>query len=702
MFLVFEIRRRSWAAAAALLLLGSLGAAAMAENAPMRPPFPIRKPVPPLPDDSAWLNSGGPISWQQLRGKFVLLDFWTYCCINCMHILPELKKLEQKYPRELVVIGVHSAKFETERDADNITEAVLRYGIEHPVINDHDMRIWRTFGVNAWPTLVLIDPQGYAVWAASGETTFEALDELISRAMPFYEKQNLLDRTPVRFDTAARRAPRTPLRFPGKVAVDEESGRLFIADSSHNRIIVAGMDGVLQAVIGSGKSGFADGGFDEARFSQPQGMAVRGNVIFVADTENHAIRRIDLAERSVTTIAGTGRQLRQAPAIDPRPAKNINLSSPWDLFLADDFLYVAMAGCHQIWRMNLKDGRIGVYAGNAVEDIVDGRRLPPAAYRMGFASFAQPSGLASDGNLLFVADSEGSSIRAVPFDPRKEVKTVVGTSHLAEARLFTFGDVDGPATQALLQHPLGVAFHAGRLYVADTYNSKIKVVDPAEGTTKTLVGTGKPGAGDDPPQFNEPAGISAAAGRLFVADTNNHLVRVVDLSSGKVSTLNIAGLQPPARPEGPEPLVTFPGTIEQRLAPANVKPQDGAIRLAVTLELAPPYKINPLAPLVYQVDRAADDEPSGQGEGKASRAGPVQAAALGRPVVLKPPAASFEITLPVDDRLGRDTLRVTVNYYYCRDGADGVCKAAGAVWIVPIQFVADAQTAVIPLRHRPR
>ncbi len=683
MFLVFEIRRRSWAAAAALLLLGSLGAAAMAENAPMRPPFPIRKPVPPLPDDSAWLNSGGPISWQQLRGKFVLLDFWTYCCINCMHILPELKKLEQKYPRELVVIGVHSAKFETERDADNITEAVLRYGIEHPVINDHDMRIWRTFGVNAWPTLVLIDPQGYAVWAASGETTFEALDELISRAMPFYEKQNLLDRTPVRFDTAARRAPRTPLRFPGKVAVDEECGRLFIADSSHNRIIVAGMDGVLQAVIGSRKSGFADGGFDEARFSQPQGMAVRGNVIFVADTENHAIRRIDLAERSVTTIAGTGRQLRQAPAIDPRPAKNINLSSPWDLFLADDFLYVAMAGCHQIWRMNLKDGRIGVYAGNAVEDIVDGRRLPPAAYRMGFASFAQPSGLASDGNLLFVADSEGSSIRSVPLRTNEDVRTIVGTAWLSYARLFTFGDRDGPREQVLLQHPLGVAYLDGYLYVADTYNNKIKRVHPRSGETVTHVGDGEAGDSDQPPRFNEPGGIAAAKGRLFVADTNNHAIRVIELGAKPiVRTLTIQGLTPPEWGEPAEETWDDAAPQQEKLHRVNAGD--------VILELIPPLpvgmKLNPgFAPEIQVIVRPQGG--TNEDHATVTRSFRVESSEL-----------PLRVRLSAEDLRGAGTVEVRCAYFYCETGNSGLCRMGTARWFVPVEIAADGVN-VVRLTH---
>ncbi|NMC19476.1 MAG: redoxin domain-containing protein [Thermogutta sp.] len=632
----------------------------------------MRKPVPPLPDDLVWLNTGGPISWQQLRGKFVLLDFWTYCCINCMHVLPELKKLERKYPRELVVIGIHSAKFETERDADNITEAVLRYGIEHPVINDRDMRIWRTFGVNAWPTLVLIDPQGYAVWAASGETTFEALDELISRAMPFYEQQNLLDRTPIRFDTAARRSPRTPLRFPGKVAVDEESGRLFIADSSHNRIIVAGMDGALQAVIGSGQAGLKDGSFAEARFSQPQGMAVRGNEVYVADTQNHAIRRIDLAEQSVTTIAGTGRQLRQTPLIDPKPAKNADLSSPWDLCLLDDALYVAMAGCHQIWRMDLRDGRIGVYAGNAVEDIVDGKRLPPAAYRMGFASFAQPSGLASDGIRLFVADSEGSSIRSVPLANGEDVRTIVGTAALPYARLFTFGDRDGPREQVLLQHPLGVAYLDGYLYVADTYNNKIKRIQPEGGETVTLLGDGESGDSDQPPRFNEPGGIAAAKGRLFVADTNNHAIRVIELGARPIlRTLPIQGLTPPETDE-PADGEAWDDVVAQREKLRRLDAGD------ITLEITPPLpagmKLNPGFPPEIRVI-IQPRGPSNDNNATIPRTFRVESAEL-----------PLRVRLAAGHLRDAGSIEVRCTYFYCETEGSGLCRMGTARWLLPVEI----------------
>ena len=276
-------------------------------------------------------------------------------------------------------------------------------------------------------------------------------------------------------------------------------------------------------------------------------MAIEGETLYVADTENNLIRKIDLAKKQVSTIAGTGRQSRDTPPFgeSAKPLRTA-LSSPWALWIQGKLLFIAMAGSHQIWRMPLDESYIGVYAGNGAEDIVDGPLAPRKAYQPGFASFAQPSGLASDSTWLYVADPEGSSIRAVPFERDRKVRTVVGTAHLNDARLFTFGDVDGLGYQVRLQHPLGIAYREGVLYIADTYNNKIKAVDPLHGDTHTLAGTGSADFSDDPPAMNNPSGLSVAGGKLYVADTNNHKIRVIDLErNNKVSTLEIMGLKAP-------------------------------------------------------------------------------------------------------------------------------------------------------------
>ncbi len=537
---------------------GSLAIAQSPDEAAIRPnlsgrfPYPQRIPAPSLAGGAGWVNVAQPIELEDLRGRFVLLDFWTYCCINCMHVLPELKQLERAFPNELVILGIHSAKFTGEEEEQNIREAAERYEIEHPILNDAGLTIWRRYGVQSWPTLVLIDPAGDVVWAAGGERKFAELKAVIERGLPFYRAQGLLKPAPRPVLITDNLQNRSPLRFPGKVLADEASGRLFIADSNHHRIVVAKLDGSLDFVIGSGIAGRTDGPFDECRFQHPQGIALVGEKLYIADTENHLLRKADFATRHVTTIAGTGQRGDGWPGSfkkQGRLPKSTAIASPWALWPHRGHLYIAMAGSHQIWRMTLDEKRIDPYAGNGQENIVDGPLLPRRPYEPGFASFAQPSGLTSDGKWLYVADSEGSVIRAVPFDPRGRVETPVGPT----ATLFDFGDLDGAGSDVRLQHPLGVAFTDGKLYVADTYNNKIKIIDVAEQSCRTIAGSGRPGKddGDNGLQatLNEPGGLSAAGGRLFVADTNNHLIRVVDLTAPYVvSTLKIEGLARPALP----------------------------------------------------------------------------------------------------------------------------------------------------------
>ncbi len=312
----------------------------------------------------------------------------------------------------------------------------------------------------------------------------------------------------------------------------------------------------LLFVIGSGELGHADGDFATAQFNHPQGLALAGDTLYVADTENHLLRKIDFNNKRVTTIAGTGQEARGPSEGTNEQALLLktSLNSPWALAIAGKNLYIAMAGTHQIWRMLLDETQLVPYAGSTAEDIVDGPLLASEPREFGYASFAQPSGLSTDGATLFVADSEGSSVRVVPLDPSKHVQTIIGTADLPSNRLFTFGDVDGPPGQARLQHCLDVLYHDGYVYVADTYNDKIKVIDLKSGECKTLAGTGKPGHNDtasgNPAEFFEPGGLAYAAGKLYVADTNNHSIRVIDLASAnsgapRVSTLEISGLTPP-------------------------------------------------------------------------------------------------------------------------------------------------------------
>ncbi len=354
------------------------------------------------------------------------------------------------------------------------------------------------------------------------------LDRVVQDMIGEFDQKGLLTRQPVAARPERHLARESPLLFPGKVLADAASNRLLIADSGHNLILVAGFDGVISDVVGCGEPGLQDGDFGATRFQAPQGMALLGDVLFVADLENHAIRRIDFAARTVTTIAGTGEQATSFH--QGGPALQVALNSPWDLALRGDTLYVAMAGFHQIWTMDLRHGTVAPFAGTGHEGLEDGPRHQ--------AWFAQPSGLALDASTLYVADSETSSIRAIDLGPSDNVRTIVGQG------LFEFGDVDGVGDEVRLQHPLGVAWDQGILYVADSYNNKIKTIDPRTRAARTLLGGGETGDRDGigrEARFREPSGLSVANGRLYIADTNNNLVRIADLATGAVGTLALRG-----------------------------------------------------------------------------------------------------------------------------------------------------------------
>jgi thiol-disulfide isomerase/thioredoxin/DNA-binding beta-propeller fold protein YncE len=491
-------------------------------------PMKKRAPAPELSGGVAWLNTAKPLSLPDLKGRVVLLDFWTLCCINCIHTLPDLAKLEAKYPGVLVIIGIHTPKFENEKNTDSIRKAIGRYEIKHPIVNDADMKIWRRYGARSWPTIVLIDPDGNYYGQASGEGLYDVLDEHIGKLVKDYRAKKLLKEDPINYELVKEHTG--ALNFPGKVLADLATARLFIADSTNHRIVITTLEGKKIAVAGSGTEGLKDGAFAEARFSDPQGMALAGDTLYVADRKNHALRALNLKDQTVKLVAGIGEQDRTGRD-GGGDALKTGLNSPWDLLYHNNQLFIAMAGHHQIWTYDPAKQTVHPYAGNGREAIVDGP--------FGESSFAQPSGLASDGANLYVADSEISAIRSLPLNGKGNVKTIVGEG------LFEFGDVDGVGDKVRLQHALGVAYRNGKLYVADTYNSKIKLIDPATRTCTTFLGD--PAGWLKAKMFNEPGGLSFAGDKLYIADTNNHRIRVVDMKTKAVSTLELEGVETPVR-----------------------------------------------------------------------------------------------------------------------------------------------------------
>ncbi|HEX3498257.1 MAG TPA: thioredoxin-like domain-containing protein [Stellaceae bacterium] len=464
----------------------------------------------------AWFNVAAPLSLAALRGKLVILDFWTFCCINCMHILPSLRRVEEAFPDEVVVIGVHSPKFAAERETANVAAAIARYGIVHPVIHDPDFRLWREYAVRAWPTLIFVSPDGRVVGQHSGEPDPDRLLEAVGSTLAQWRDEGLM--RPGILASTPLIVPSGRLRFPGKIKpAPGTEKRWILADAGHHQIALLDDGGAEIARYGSGEAGLVDGAAGTAQFNGPQGLIADERAIFVADTGNHALRRIDRESGAVTTLAGTGRRGLALGA--PAPALATALASPWDLELADGLLYFADAGTHQLGSFDRAAGTVARLAGSGAEALVDGREEE--------AALAQPSGLAltPDGRNLYIADSETSALRVLRLGGQPRVETLIGTG------LFDFGHVNGALGQARLQHPLGIAWWAGRIAVADSYNGAIRSVDPAAGTVSDL-DDGLLCTDSVCLPLAEPAGIAAdGAHRLLVVDTNNHRVVEYDVAA---------------------------------------------------------------------------------------------------------------------------------------------------------------------------
>ncbi|MFE5870116.1 NHL domain-containing thioredoxin family protein [Streptomyces roseifaciens] len=468
--------------------------------------------APELIGKGGWLNTGNTdLSLADLRGRIVILDFWTFCCVNCLHVLDELRELEEKHRDTVVIIGVHSPKFVHEAEHQAVVDAVERYEVHHPVLDDPELATWKQYAVRAWPTLVVIDPEGYVVAQHAGEGHAHALEKLVEELEAEHAAKGTLRRGDGPY--VAPEPVATDLRFPGK-AVVLPGGGFLVSDSTRHQLVELAADGeTVVRRIGSGERGFGSDAF-----SEPQGLALLpgGETVVVADTVNHALRTYDLQTGAVGTIAGTGRQWMQGQPTSG-PAREVSLSSPWDVAWFADRLWIAMAGVHQLWTYDPRTGTVEVAAGTTNEGLVDG----PARE----AWFAQPSGLAAAGDRLWVADSETSALRYVERDGDGfAVRTAVGTG------LFDFGHRDGDAAQALFQHPLGVtALPDGSVAVSDTYNHALRRYDPATGEVTTLA-----------TDLREPSAAVLAGDDIVVVESARHRLTRLRLPEEAVRVESVA------------------------------------------------------------------------------------------------------------------------------------------------------------------
>lgn len=642
---------------------------ATTETEPVELTFEGSAAAPEFPAGYDWFNVDRPLSMSgDLRGKIVMLDFWTQGCINCIHIIPDLHRLAEEYPDELVVVAVHWAKFDTERTSEAVEAASIRYGRQHPIVNDDQELLRRAYRVNAWPTVVVIDPTGKVVGQYAGEGVYAALEPVIATMADEFGARGEIDPTPLGERLAIAPALPTVLSFPGKVLADETGDRLFIADTGRHRVLVATLDGELIEVIGTGGEGRADGSFAESSFRRPQGMALSadGSMLYIADRANHLIRAADLNTREVTTIAGTGEPVT---VFRPGPAIRTRIASPWDLHLEGDLLYIAGAGRHQLWLMNLTSGAIDFFAGTGAEGLDDGFRLS--------ATLSQPSGLAAADGVLYFTDPEASAVRQVSLGLDGRLDTLVGK------HLFVWGDEVGSFSDTLLQHAIGIEFvpgaqGAGLLYVADTYNHRIKVLDLDSRTSWVLAGNGTPGLQDGSGTdalLAEPSGLSATTDTLYVADTNNHRIRMLDLASGELTTLALSNLELAT--------VTMAGVIDDNvvLLPQRVAPGD--VEIVLDLKVPEDYKFNTDG--LFEFEWSADDE-------LLSPRGTARYEARG-------PEMPVRLTGTVGADSGTAVLSATAVVFYCPAVDETFCLIRDVNFTAPIE-VDPAGANSIQLTHQ--
>lgn len=543
-----------------------------------------------------WFNVLRPLEAADLKDRLILLDFWTYACVNCMQILPEIQKLEQEYGSRLTVIGVHSGKFENEKDAAAIRKAILRYDITNPVINDADYRIWNGFGVTAWPTMILINPNGKIVKTYVGEGEVAKLKADVKKLVSKFKYEINRDPLPVMLEKNS--VITTVLNSPTKIeyASDlnyktHQTPALFIANSGKHNIVISTLSGDIIAKVGSAE-GFADGNLSGAAFNYPQGLLYAGNKLYVADTGNHTLREIDFKTNQVKTLIGSGQ--KGEALTGQADAKTFNLASPTDIafFPAEgknhNKIVIANSGTHQILTYDLQKETISILAGNGVEGIVDGK-YPNN-------SLAQTSDLAVYGKKLYFIDAETSSLRML--EENGHVTTLIGQD------LFKFGHKNGSKNEALMQHPLGLSVDDTGVYILDSFNHSLRKYDFASKQLRDLIKPSKRGdnlGSAASTEFDEPQGIVAVLDRFYIADTNNNRVVIVNRGSFKSQLLDV---MPPLKLEKAGFLEYLPNL--QKSETVAVK-SDAEILLKIDLKKG--WKINESGPsFINLLELVKDDQ----------------------------------------------------------------------------------------------
>jgi len=469
--------------------------------------------APEFPAGLEWFNVDKPVVLAEQTGRVVLIYFGTWSSGHCPGSLSDLQYLNLKYRDELTVIGVNSPRFRCEMSSTHIQKIINKFHVTYPVLHDPALKLSKTYGIQDTPVFVLIDCDGCILGAMSGEGKVSQLEQVIKHQTGKQKDIHISGPSPVKPRLLPE--PAGILSFPGRIIVSDS--KIYIADSGHNRILVASSTGCVQRQYGSDAPGFIDGNGDAAAFNNPQGMALDDEYLYVADEGNHAIRRINLRTDDIDTIAGNGipGQRTFSTSADP---KSVSLNSPCDLVLENGMLYIAMGGWHQIWRLSLVRNSIEIFSGSGQKGLVDG----PS----GAAAFAQPAGLTVLGGNLFTVDAASSAVRRVNIFTGA-VDTLVGEG------LFMYGENDGIGLSARLQYPLDIQADPCHrmLWVADTYNNKIRRI----GVDSKFVSSMPLDL-----RLDEPAGLAFHNNTLYIANTNAHEILYFNPDDGIAETLNVS------------------------------------------------------------------------------------------------------------------------------------------------------------------
>lgn len=544
--------------------------------------------------DSYWFNTSKPITKEDLKGKLVLLDFWSYSCVYCIQSLPQIKELQDDLGSKITVIGVHSARFEGEKNRTAIKKAILKYDIDFPVIDDSDLKIWNKFNLKSWPTYILINPYGNIIDTFSTKKELKKLSQKVRKVAKKYKYEINRDPLPIlpeKYNTIGN-----VLSFPtGLESVknfsfgSKEIPVIFVANSSKNKIYVTSLTGDILFKIGSGVDGFEDGGFVSASFSKPRGLLYKSRKLYVADTGNNALRVVDFKTKKVTTLIGSGELggiIKYGKKID---ADDFDLSSPTSLEFFPDSNHIAIAnsGANQILSYNIKNHLITAIAGDGSLGNKDGKSSKN--------TLAQTSDLAAYSKKLYFVDSKSSSLRVLYKDGN--VKTLIGQG------LKRFGNKSGDKSEALMQNPTGLEVDDTGIYIVDSFNNSIKKYNFSSKKISNYFGSGKIGEklGDSKEsEFDEPKRITSILNKFYVSDTNNS--RIVSISRDKPKS-EVFNVMPPLKlPK--EGFLEYLPNLEV-IKTIKVK-SNSELKLKITLEKG--WKINKKGPSFINLLELVDDD----------------------------------------------------------------------------------------------